>query len=171
MKETSRFLSIIRAMIIDQSIYSRQSVCRMCAGMKLVRLCMYWGKKNCPTIVLYLWILGNSKRIGNSIPEYQNSLTYPGSINRLARLHPGQPPLAISVDTTRNDDWWQTGYIVREDGWLLGGRAKRVQSSSFGFITEVRTTRLFYIYGSWVSKRILILRDRIPNSLTITQDP
>ena len=33
----------------------------------------------------------------------------------------------------------------------------------FGFTTEVRTTRLFYIYGSWVSKRILILRDRIPN--------
>jgi hypothetical protein len=29
--------------------------------------------------------------------------------------------------------------------------------------TEVRTTLLFYIYGSWVSKRILILRDRIPN--------
>ena len=27
------------------------------------------------------------------------------------------------------------------------------------------------IYGSWVSKRILILRDRIPNSLTFTQDP
>ena len=37
--------------------------------------------------------------------------------------------------------------------------------------TEVRTTLLFYIYGSWVSKRILILRDRIPNSLTFTQDP
>ena len=32
--------------------------------------------------------------------------------------------------------------------------------------TEVRTTLLFYIYGSWVSKRILILRDRIPKSLT-----
>ena len=31
--------------------------------------------------------------------------------------------------------------------------------------TEVRTTLLFYIYGSWVSKRILILRDRIPNSM------
>ena len=36
----------------------------------------------------------------------------------------------------------------------------------FGFTTEVRTTLLFYIYGSWVSKRILILRDRIPNSRT-----
>ena len=33
----------------------------------------------------------------------------------------------------------------------------------FGFTTEVRTRFLFYIYGSWVSKRILILRDRIPN--------
>ena len=32
--------------------------------------------------------------------------------------------------------------------------------------TEVRTTLLFYIYGSWVSKRILILRDRIPNLST-----
>ena len=31
--------------------------------------------------------------------------------------------------------------------------------------------KMLGIYGSWVSKRILILRDRIPNSLTLTQDP
>ena len=56
-----------------------------------------------------------------------------------------------------------------DDGWLLEDGPK--WCSILVSTTEVRTTLLFYIYGSWVSKRILILRDRIPNSLTITQDP
>ena len=49
-----------------------------------------------------------------------------------------------------------------DDGWLLEDGPK--WCSILVSTTEVRTTLLFYIYGSWVSKRILILRDRIPNS-------
>ena len=48
-----------------------------------------------------------------------------------------------------------------DDGWLLEDGPK--WCSILVSTTEVRTTLLFYIYGSWVSKRILILRDRIPN--------
>ena len=61
--------------------------------------------------------------------------------------------------------------IMGEDGLVVRRKGQKGVVVFFVSTTEVRTTRLFYIYGSWVSKRILILRDRIPNSLTITQDP
>ena len=74
MKETSRVLSIIRAMIIDQMYQNSKHIFK---AECLQDVCWYeasaiiyiLGEQNCPTIVLYLWILGNSKRIGNSIPE------------------------------------------------------------------------------------------------------
>ena len=43
--------------------------------------------------------------------------------------------------------------------WLLGGRVKRGVVVFFVSTTEVRTTRLFYIYGSWVRIREL---EKIP---------
>ena len=39
-------------------------------------------------------------------------------------------------------------------GWLVVGRkGQNGVVVFFGFTTEVRTTRLFYIYGSWVIVR------------------
>ena len=82
-----------------------------------------------------------------------NEMTY------IEEVHPG---------SSKQKEWWLVAdgiYCAR--GWLVVGRkGQKGVVVFFGFTTEVRTTRLFYIYGSWVSKRILILRDRIPNSVT-----
>ena len=56
-----------------------------------------------------------------------------------------------------------------DDGWLLEDGPK--WCSILVSTTEVRTTLLFYIYGSWVRVRELGILSRRIRILLLTQDP